>query len=257
LEATKEFDMQMVGRVESLWRYPVKSMMGEELARAYLAVGGVYGDRRYGFLSSAAPADFPYFTARERHDLLLHRALYRHPERMARPCGGFALSDDAVEIETPAGERLAVDDPRVIELLRNGVRERHEVTLVRSEDALVDSRPISLFSLQTVRQIGEEVGAELDKRRFRANVYVDLASGGGFGEDEWVGRRLRLGRDVEVQVLKRNKRCKLITLDPETSDANPEVIKCVARDHEMRAGIYAGVLVEGLVSVGDDVRVVE
>jgi uncharacterized protein YcbX len=227
-------------------------MRGEELPAAFVGFGGVFGDRRYGFVSSAAPADFPYFTAREQEPMLLHRALYRFPEKMARP-SGRAAADAAIEVETPAGERLAVEDSRLIELLREGAAERHQVTLIQSEIAIVDSRPISIFSLQTVRQLGAEVGADLDKRRFRANLYVDLASGVGFAEDEWVGRRLAIGREVVVEVLKRNKRCKMITLDPDTAEANPEVMKRVAREHESCAGVYAAVLVEGMVAQGDSI----
>ncbi len=231
--------------------------MGEQLAEAYLSAGGVYGDRRYGFLSSAAPEDFPYFTARERHDMLLHRAIYRHPEKMTRPNGRLSAEDGAVVVETPAGERLAVDDPWLIDLLRAGIRERHQITLIHSEDAIVDSRPVSLFSLQTVRQIGDEVGDELDKRRFRANIYVDLIEGSGFAEDAWVGQRLRLGSEVVVEILKRNMRCKVITLDPDTTEANPEVMKRLAREHESRAGIYAAVLADGTVRAGDEIRLAE
>jgi uncharacterized protein YcbX len=217
----------------------------------------VFGDRRYGFVSSAAPAAFPYFTAREQEPMLLHRALYRSSEKMARPNGVLSVEDAAIEVETPAGERLAVEDSRLIELLREGVAERHHVSLIQSEDAIVDSRPISLFSLQTVRQLSAEVGVPLDKRRFRANLYVDLAEGDGFAEDGWVGRRLSIGKDVVVEVLKRNKRCKMITLDPETAEANPEVMKRVAREHESCAGIYARAVVEGMVAVGDGIRLVD
>lgn len=244
----------IVGRVETLWRYPVKSMMGEQLSEAFLGFGGVYGDRRYAFLSSAAPEDFPYFTAREKHLMLLHRASYRHPDKMAMPNGRLTAADAAIEVETPAGEQLPVDDPRLIDLLREGVAERHHVTLMRSEKAIVDSRPISIFSLQTAGQLGLEVGADLDKRRFRANLYVELTAGGGFAEDHWVGRKLAIGREVVVEVLKRNKRCKLITLDPDSAEANPEVMKRVAREHESCAGIYAAVLTEGMVAAGDEVR---
>jgi uncharacterized protein YcbX len=176
---------------------------------------------------------------------------------MARPDGVLSASDAAIEVETPAGERLAVEDSRLIELLREGVAERHQVTLMQSDDALVDSRPISLFSLQTVRQLSGEVGVALDKRRFRANLYVDLAEGGGFTEDSWVGRRLAVGKEVVVEVLKRNKRCKLITLDPETAEPNPEVMKRVAHAHESCAGIYARAVVAGMVAVGDDIRLID
>ena len=138
--------MDVVGRVESLWRYPVKSMRGEELREAYLTAKGVYGDRRYAFLSTGARKDFPYFTAREQHQMLLHRAWYLHPEKMVRPQGELSLADGAIEVETPAGERLAVDDPRLIELLRGGLREwqqkRHQVMLVQSDNPVVDTRPL-------------------------------------------------------------------------------------------------------------------
>ncbi len=253
--------MGVVGRVESLWRYPVKSMRGEELREAYLTAKGVYGDRRYAFLSTGARKDFPYFTAREQPELLQHRARYLHPEKMIRPGGELSLADGAIEVETPSGERLAADDPRLIQLLRSGLHEwqqkRHQVMVVQSDSPVVDTRPLSLFCLQTVRQLGEELGIELDKRLFRANVYFDLASGGGFSEDAWVGRKLAIGEVAVVEVLKRTKRCKLITLDPDTSEPNKEIMKKVALEHELRAGISSGVVIEGMIAVGDEIRLMD
>ena len=250
----------VVGRVESLWRYPVKSMRGEELREAYLTAKGVYGDRRYAFLSTGARKDFPYFTAREQPEMLQHRARYRHPEKMVRPQAQLSVADGAIEVETPAGERLAADDPRLVKLLRGSLHEwqqkRHQVMVVQSDHPVVDTRPLSLFSLQTVRQLSEEVGTELDKRLFRANVYVDLASAGGFAEDAWVGRKLAIGPLAVVEVIKRTKRCKLITLDPDSSEPNIEIMKKVAKEHEQRAGISAGVLVEGMIAVGNEIRLV-
>src|SRR5271163_2254003 len=249
--------MDIIGRIESLWRYPVKSMRGEQLSEAYVGFGGIYGDRRYAFLNSGAREDLPFLTAREKHEMLLHRALYRYPEHMVKPNRRLTGAHVALDVETPSGEKLAVDDPRLIDRLRDGLRERHELTMVQSEVAITDSRPISLFSLQTARQLSREVDLELDKRRFRANIYVDLSSGEGFGEDGFVGRKLAIGSEVIVEVLKRNKRCKIITLDPDTSDANPEVMRRVAHDHGSCAGIYAAVLREGMVSPGDEIRMKE
>ena len=57
--------MGVVGRVESVWRYPVKSMRGEKLDSAFVGFAGVYGDRLYAFRNSAADIGFPYLTARE------------------------------------------------------------------------------------------------------------------------------------------------------------------------------------------------
>ena len=57
--------MTVIGRLDSLWRYPVKSMRGEELAEAYVGFAGVYGDRLYAIRNAMAPAGFPSLTARE------------------------------------------------------------------------------------------------------------------------------------------------------------------------------------------------
>ncbi len=54
--------MSVVGRVESVWRYPVKSMRGEELPEIFAGFAGVYGDRLFAFKSTATPAGFPYLT---------------------------------------------------------------------------------------------------------------------------------------------------------------------------------------------------
>src|SRR5437762_2573199 len=77
--------MKVVGKVESLWRYPVKSMRGEELPEAFVGFSGVYGDRLYAFRSSAAPKGFPYLTGREQEQMLLYRPKFRQPEHMAKP----------------------------------------------------------------------------------------------------------------------------------------------------------------------------
>jgi uncharacterized protein YcbX len=122
---------------------------------------------------------------------------------------------------------------------------------------MTDCRPISLFSLQTARQLGEEVGAVLDKRRFRANVYLDLGDPSGFSENRLVGRNVRIGPKVVVSVLERDPRCKMIALDPVTAIQNPEVLRKVVQAHDGMAGVYAAVLVEGTISPGDSVEVVD
>jgi uncharacterized protein len=263
--------MQTVAHVESLWRYPVKSMRGEELQQAFLGFSGIYGDRLYAFRSSAAPKGFPYLTAREQGQMLRCRPAFRHGGRMLAPpnlADAEALAPGAtpqyaetgdlmVDVETPSGDVLAIDDPRLLELLSTGQREGLQLALIRSERPLTDCRPVSLISLQTTRQLGEEVGATLDKRRFRANIYVNLAADGGFRENEWVGHRLRIGAKAELAVTDRDTRCKMITLDPDTAEANPDVIRRVTAAHDGMAGVYAAVVVDGTIRPGDPIALVD
>ncbi|HSY89171.1 MAG TPA: MOSC domain-containing protein [Verrucomicrobiae bacterium] len=258
--------MGVVGKVESLWRYPVKSMAGEEREELFVGYAGVYGDRLFAVGNAGAPARFPYLTAREESGMLAYRPRFRHPEKAALPINlaearGITPTvadptDLAVDVETPSGDRLAIDDPALLRALARRV-EGAALRLLCSERALTDCRPVSLFSLQTAEQLGAEIGAVLDKRRFRANIYMDLESGPGFAEDSFVGKSLKIGSQLVISVLERDGRCKMITLDPDTGEANPEILRKVARAHEGRAGVYAAVLMEGVVRRGDVIEIIE
>jgi uncharacterized protein len=261
--------MSVIGKVDSVWRYPVKSMRGEELDEAFAGFSGIYGDRLFAFRSSASPKGFPYLTAREQRRLLQYRPHFHYPDKAARPInlteaesmGANPVSADPselmVDVETPAGKTLAVDDSALMDTLRADLDQKHQLTLMRSERALTDCRPVSIFSLQSARQLAEETGVPIDKRRFRANVYVDLSSGGGFAENEFVGKSLRIGPKVVVTILERDARCVMITLDPDTGEKEPAILKKVAQAHEGMAGVYGAVMVEGMLHKGDSVEVVD
>jgi uncharacterized protein YcbX len=263
--------MNTIGTVESLWRYPVKSMRGEELDEMFAGYSGVYGDRLFAFRSSASPKGFPYLTGREQREMLRYRPRFRHPDKAARPInlteaesmppGVNPVSADPaelmVDVETPAGESVAIDDPGLIEMLRAGIDEKHQLTLLRSDRARTDCRPLSLFAVQSARKLGEEIGTVVDKRRFRANVYLDLTSSDGFAEDEFVGRSVRIGPKVVISILERDPRCMMITLDPETGAIAPALLKKVAQAHDGMAGVYGAVLVEGTLRKGDPVELLD
>ncbi len=149
---------------------------------------------------------------------------------------------------------LAIDDPALMTMVRTDIDEKHQLTLMRSERAMTDCRPFSMFSLQSARQLAEETGTSMDKRRFRANVYVDLTSAQGFAENDFVGRSVRIGPKVVVTILERDPRCMMITLDPDTGEKTPAILKKVAQAHDGMAGVYGAVMVEGMLHKGDSVE---
>ena len=225
--------MSIIGKVDSLWRYPVKSMRGEQL--------------------------------------LQYRPRFRHADKAARPSnlseaesiapGLTPVSADPhdlmVDIEVPTGEKLSIDDPALLRRLRDTVPGTPDLTLVRSDRSMTDCRPVSLLSVQTVRQLGEELGTLVDQRRFRANIYLDLNPAGGFDEDGFVGRSVRIGSKLVISILERDPRCAMITFDPDTGESKPEVLKRVAQAHKGMAGVYGAVLVEGTVRAGDPVELLD
>jgi MOSC domain-containing protein len=261
--------MSLVGTVESLWRYPVKSMRGEELQELFAGYAGVYGDRVFAFESPANAKGFPFFTGRDQCQMIRYCARFRNAGKAARPVNlsdaekhnanpiSADFSELMVDVETPDGKTFAIDDAALIDHLGKNLDKKHQLKLLRSHKAFTDARPLSILAVQTAEKLGEETGVAVDKRRFRANVYVDLTSARGFAEDQFVGRSLRIGSRVTVVVLQRDARCMMITLDPDTAEKSPAILKAVAQAHEGMAGVYGAVLTEGLIRKGDTVELLD
>ncbi len=261
--------MPIIGKVDSLWRYPVKSMRGEEMEEIFVGYAGVFGDRLFAFVSDASPKGFPYFTGRDQRHMICYRARFRDPMKAARPSNQTEAEENgawplpassqelAIDVETADGEFLEIDDPSLIAFLRARIEHSGNVTLLRSDRALTDCAPLSLFTLQTVRQLEQESGTPIDKRQFRANVYLDLSESAGFAEEKFVGRSMRLGSKVVVSATKLDGRCMMITLNPDTAEKSPAVLKTVAQKHDGKAGLYAAVLSEGIVRKSDPVELLD
>jgi uncharacterized protein YcbX len=261
----------MIGTVESLWRYPVKSMGGEAMPEVFMGFSGIYGDRCFAFKNSSARKGFPYLNATAQPQMLRYHPRFRYADRAVKPPNlTEAMSiapgvtpangdpnDLLLDVVTPSGAVVAVDDPALREMLVEGLPGENHLALTHSDRALTDCRPVSLISLQTIRQIEAEVGIPLDNRRFRSNIYLDLASGVGFAEEELVGRKLRIGASAVIMVLERDPRCKMISLNSDTGEHNPEVFRKVAQAHAGFAGVYCAVLVEGMLTKGDPIELLD
>ncbi len=233
--------MIILGQVVSISRYPVKSMSGEVLARAYLAPYGLEHDRLYAFESSSAPPGMLRLTARERRQMLLYRPHIR--------------SDEGVEVLTPDGERHPVDSAALLHYLQAHLLDAGSLSLTKSLAPQTDVRPLSLLSQPTVTELSEEFGMPLGDRRFRPNLLINLA-GGAFAEDALAGQRVRIGREAELLIRERIPRCRFVTYDPDSPlDEEPlfSLMKLLDRRHEGRAGVYASVITPGWIEAGDDV----
>ncbi|MGD0124503.1 MAG: MOSC N-terminal beta barrel domain-containing protein [Terriglobia bacterium] len=234
--------MQRVGVIRMVARYPVKSMRGEAYASLALTLQGFEEDRRFAFVQSQSRSDFPWLTAREMPELL----------RWQTSVEKAGTADVAVTVSTPTGERWPVASSE----LRQAIEKRFgkPVFLLRNKRGSFDVANVSLISEQTVERIAEESQTKANPWRFRPNLLVNLEGGAAFDELKWVGRILRLGDQARVAVIKVDQRCVVITLDPTTSEPAPQILKCVAEQHNKCAGVYATVLTPGEVRTGDGVN---
>jgi uncharacterized protein len=235
-----------LGTVARLFRYPVKSMRGEELQQTPVGLQGLPGDRRYAFVQAQNRSVFPWLTGRQVAEMLHFRPRFE---------GGYDGSgrEPALLVELPDGRLLGINDPALQQALEQQLGA--PLFLLRDHRGNYDVGQVSLFSLDTAAAIGACAGRDVDPRRFRANLYLQ-PDAAAIPESEWTGKVLAIGPDLRLAVTQPDERCMMVNLDPDTAANDPAVLRAVATEFGNRAGVYASVLRPGLVSAGDAVEVV-
>jgi uncharacterized protein YcbX len=232
-----------VGKVIEITRYPVKSMAGEPMSAAEIDWQGIEGDRQYCLYRTADKGRFPWLSGRDFSKLVTYCARFRDPaDPRASP----------VDVLTPGGSSLALDDPGLLAEIGEGAGRA--LGLLQSGRGLADAMPASIISTATHAALGEAHGAPLDRRRFRANILIES----DVRESEWRGRRLRFGPEPDgapdgaaLLVADAIPRCALITIDPDTGVRDPAVMRTVARKFGNLIGVYAMPARPGIVRLGD------
>ncbi len=242
---------QPAGTIGVIRRFPVKGMAGEELDETFVAVSGLVGDRVYAFLDPHGQPDFPWMTPRQWRGMLLLKPRFVSPPSASelRP----AAKSFRVEVKMPDGSVHDVADPALKTFLE--AKFGRPIEFRFSERSMHDTGTVSIFGRRTVDALSKETGITLDPRRFRPNFLVDWKSQEPFFEDSLVGRTVRIGEDLNLMVVKKDTRCTVITLDPDTAERSQVVLDTVARNHEGCSGIYGSVIREGVVRRGDPVFV--
>lgn len=232
--------MEQVGIVSDLWRFPVKSFGGERVRRAFVGPFGLVGDRRHAVVDVATGGAL---TARRTSALLHYGARSTTPD-----------TGEGTVVTLPDGREVDTDDPELARDLSE--RLGREVLMGRSPTAVHDCAPVHLVSESAIAQVAAWLDGEADRRRFRANVVVELDGDDPFGEAAWPGHALGIGDGVVLQVVNPTERCAVTTFDPDTVERDTRVLASIARERDNLFGVYAAVARGGWVSVGDPVILV-
>ena len=238
-------ESRLVGVVRAIYRYPVKSMRGEALAESPVEWQGLPDDRRYAFVRGGNLSTFPYLTGREVPDLLRYTPFFSE----AGPQGKSALL-----VRTPEGMEYAVSSEELQASI--AARYPHPFYLLRlGLTGTFDIAPLSVLTTGTLHALSAALAMSLGPLRFRPNIYIETPEGEEYPEDAWVGQTLVFGDDeVRMHVSKRDGRCKMITLDAETTVAEPRVLCEVVRRRDGCLGIYGVPTRLGMLRVGQAVR---
>ncbi|MDB5365404.1 MAG: hypothetical protein JWM77_1331 [Rhodospirillales bacterium] len=231
----------VIGQIEAIWRFPVKSMRGEKLETGKLRGTGLFGDRQYAFLRRNDRTRFPWLTGRQLPDLVRWIARYDTPDNphVAK-----------LTVEAPDGKIYAIDDAALVARLSEEAGE--PVARLQLGRGAYDSMALSLVATDIDDRIAALHGAPVDRRRFRINLEIALADRAA-NETGWVGKTLSLGTQARIAVVEPIDRCVMVTIDPDNSAKDPSVLRTVSQKFGNEIGVYANILARGELRVGDDV----
>jgi MOSC domain-containing protein len=247
---------RQIGTVQALWRYPVKSLAGEELQEAAIGEYGIEGDRRWALRELERGG---IMSARVWSGLLGLRARYREGGRVE-----IELDGEKLEVEEQAAtERLSQHLGRrvQIERVRRERPSQAEIEAVIRGEAFPPARDFfdedvihiiangTLEHLRTLNPAGD-----FDRRRFRANIYIDTgAERDGFIEDRWLDGELRVGESVRIAGLRPAIRCVMTTHQQPGLPRDMSILRTAAQHHGAYVGVFASIAAGGQVRVGDTV----
>jgi uncharacterized protein YcbX len=263
--------------VVSLWRYPVKSMMGEELNATEVTERGLLGDRAYALVDSSDGKVATAKNPRKWPRLFDFRATFIEPPRAAAkvppvrivlPDGSTVssdqgdlnkiLSDSLIrEVTLSAAKRGAVNAEEYWPDME-GLDHRDTVTdFTLPEETFFDCAVVHLLTTATLDRLRELYPqGRFEVRRFRPNIVVELGSGDkSFAENAWIRRTLVIGDEVRLNITGPCGRCVMTTLPQGDLPRDPGILRTAAQHNQVNVGVYAAVLRGGTIRRGDPVRI--
>lgn len=255
--------------VAQVWRYPVKSMRGEELTQAILTATGLAGDRAYAIVDRQTGRVASAKDPRRWPDLLRFRTTMEgEGVCIILPDGRTVRSSETPDaaLSEALGRlvrlcALGDSEAAVFEAIWpdvEGVANRGAVTLERlPPGSFHDVAPLHLLTTATLDTLAARApDSRFDPRRFRPNLLLATEpERTGFVENDWVGRTLAVGDMVRLRVTQPCSRCVMTTLSQEDLPHDSRVLQSVARHNRACAGVYAVVLRPGVVRRGDPARI--
>lgn len=231
----------MNGTLARLWRYPVKSMLGEECDRLQLDNRGVAGDRLFAIRDSNGKLGSGKNTRRFRHIDGLFRFQANYDE--AQPV-----------IRFPDGRTMRADDPETNNALSQILGQ--PVTIARETDlSHLDAGPVHILTTDSLAWLQTLLpDSQIDERRFRPNIVIDTP-GTMQIENLWMGKTLVIGDTVRLRVNSLTERCAMTTFAQADLPADGGIFGHIAEHAAMQFGLYAAVLTPGWIHRGDSVIV--
>ena len=265
-------------RVVALWRYPVKSMMGEELNAAEVTERGLIGDRQFALVDASTGKVAGAKNPRKWGNFFDFRAAYVEPPQRGSklPAVRLTLADGTVVtsgqgdlpqiLSTALGRDVTFEEARGSDGSAkaeeywpdmDGLDFRDTVTdFELPEGTFFDLAVVHVLTTATLDRLRELYPqGRFEVRRFRPNIVIAPPStASGFVENDWVDRTLAIGDEVRLRITGPCPRCVMTTLSQGDLPKDPGILRASAQHNSANVGVYASVEQGGLVTRGDSAR---
>jgi hypothetical protein len=263
------------GAVASLWRYPVKSMLGEELNSSYVVDRGLLGDRSLALVDSETTKIVSAKNPKKWATMFDFRAAFTTPPgpgsplppiRVTLPDGATVVSDDPQFAEVISGAlrrpvtlaTTAPSEPSLEEYWPDMAELSHQETVTDEsmpQGTFFDLATVHVLTTATINRLRELYPqGQFEVRRFRPNIVVGPDDDGAdFVEDKWIGHQLWIGEEVVLSITGACPRCVMTTLPQGDLPKDSGILRTAARHHDVNVGVYAEVRRAGIARRGDSV----
>jgi uncharacterized protein YcbX len=279
-EEAADMPQQTRPSVAAVWRYPVKSMQGEELETVTVTPGGLLGDRAYALIDRADGKAATAKNPRKWPTLFAFRASFVEPPqagaalprvRITLPDATAATSgqDDTDRVLSGALHRdvtlTAADPGRAGTVTSEGYWPDMEGLPYRDtvndfqlpEGTFFDCATVHILTTATLERLHQLYPqGRFEVPRFRPNIVLRTGAGeSGFVEEAWIGRTMAIGDSVRLSIIGRCGRCVMTTLPQRDLPQDSGILRTIATHNKGRLGVYAKVERGGAVRRGDGVAI--
>ncbi|MBL4740521.1 MAG: MOSC domain-containing protein [Sneathiella sp.] len=232
----------IVGTVKGLWRYPVKSLLGETCENLIIDKRGVQGDRKYAISTAEGKFGSGKSTRRFRriNNLLNLQA---------------SCQKDQLHISFPDGTIIRKNDPIIHAALSDYLGQ--EVTLT-SEQSIshFDAGAIHMLTTASLNWLCEKLPqSTIDERRFRPNIVIENNTSTAI-ELTWIGSRMQIGSTI-FQIEEATEHCVMTTLEQQDLPKDPDIMRKISRELDAQFGVYAKIIEPGNVCLEDTVKLLD
>ncbi|MDG5471907.1 MOSC domain-containing protein [Jeotgalibacillus sp. ET6] len=240
----------LIGHVKEITRYPVKSFQGESVNKTQVMDYGLYGDRSHAFKDESREDKF--LTITQCRQMAQYKAAFSGAESLdAFP---------PLTITQPDGEIKQWGDP-VIQKDLEALSGR-PLSLVRYSPGhvplgAIEEAHLLMITSSSLNELSKVRGGNVDGRRFRPNLVIELLQDQPYSEENWLGKTLVIGKQVEIHVTSTCTRCMIITVHPDSAEKDPSLLAAVAKERNNQFGVYASVIQSGEIRMGDEIRLKE